>query len=282
MILSNEPEFSPWVIQPSTEEKTFKENVFDYGISNEAPSNEEYLPLDEQNSDEATAFSSELVPDEMDIAEVESTEIVEEEPALVPAEDLYVEPEKVLQYSTEEYVKHGEEEFLKGYNSCLENEKKDFSDKREHLDKLIETIKSESVDLETFYEPLKELLVKSIEEINLTDMKESKKSIENILETLLAEIELEKEKSIKIFLNPSDLVFLKDGSSHQDTELQFRADARLSRGSIRAVMGDSIVESIKESRVAQVVEKILGASSKQIIKRKGPKVRTVKRVEKSK
>jgi len=282
MILSNEPEFSPWVIQPSTEEKTFKENVFDYGISNEAPSNEEYLPLDEQNSDEATAFSSELVPDEMDIAEVESTEIVEEEPALVPAEDLYVEPEKVLQYSTEEYVKHGEEEFLKGYNSCLENEKKDFSDKREHLDKLIETIKSESVDLETFYEPLKELLVKSIEEINLTDMKESKKSIENILETLLAEIELEKEKSIKIFLNPSDLVFLKDGSSHQDTELQFRADARLSRGSIRAVMGDSIVESIKESRVAQVVEKILGASSKQIIKRKGPKARTVKRVEKSK
>lgn len=282
MILSNEPEFSPWVIQPSTEEKTFKENVFDYGISNEAPSNEEYFPLDEQNSDEATAFSSELVPDEMDIAEVESTEIVEEEPALVPAEDLYVEPEKVLQYSTEEYVKHGEEEFLKGYNSCLENEKKDFSDKREHLDKLIETIKSESVDLETFYEPLKELLVKSIEEINLTDMKESKKSIENILETLLAEIELEKEKSIKIFLNPSDLVFLKDGSSHQDTELQFRADARLSRGSIRAVMGDSIVESIKESRVAQVVEKILGASSKQIIKRKGPKARTVKRVEKSK
>ena len=90
MILSNEPEFSPWVIQPSTEEKTFKENVFDYGISNEALSNEEYLPLDEQNSDEATAFSSELVPDEMDIAEVESTEIVEEEPALVPAEDLYV------------------------------------------------------------------------------------------------------------------------------------------------------------------------------------------------
>ena len=282
MILSNEPEFSPWVIQPSTEEKTFKENVFDYGISNEAPSNEEYLPLDEQNSGEATAFSSELVPDEMDIAEVESTEIVEEEPALVPAEDLYVEPEKVLQYSTEEYVKHGEEEFLKGYNSCLENEKKDFSDKREHLDKLIETIKSESVDLETFYEPLKELLVKSIEEINLTDMKESKKSIENILETLLAEIELEKEKSVKIFLNPSDLVFLKDGSNHQDTELQFRADARLSRGSIRAVMGDSIVESIKENRVAEVVEKILGASSKQTSKREAPKARTVKRVEKEK
>ena len=282
MILSNEPEFSPWVIQPSTEEKIFKENVFDYGISNEVISNEETLPLDEQNSDEGAAFSEELVADEMDIAEIESTEIVEEELELVPAEDLYVEPETVLQYSTEEYVKHGEEEFLKGYNSCLENEKKDFSDKREHLDKLIETIKSESVDLETFYEPLKELLVKSIEEINLTDLNESKKSIENILETLLAEIELEKEKSVKIFLNPSDLVFLKDGSNHQDTELQFRADARLSRGSIRAVMGDSIVESIKESRVAEVVEKILGASSKQTSKREAPKARTVKRVEKEK
>jgi hypothetical protein len=282
MTLSNEPEFSPWVIQPSTEEKTFKENVFDYGISNEALSNEESQPLDEQNSDEAAAFSAELEHDEMDAAKVESTEITEEEPVLEPVEDLYVEPEKVLQYSTEEYVKHGEEEFLKGYNSCLENEKKDFSDKREHLDKLIETIKSENVDLETFYEPLKELLVKSIEEINLTDIKESKKSIESILGTLLAEIELEKEKSVKIFLNPSDLVFLKDDSSHQDAELQFRADARLSRGSIRAVMGDSIVESIKENRVAEIVEKILGASSKQTSKRKTSKARTVNRVENEK
>jgi len=282
MTLSNEPEFSPWVIQPSTEEKTFKENVFDYGISNEALSNEESQPLDEQNSDEATAFSAELEHNEMDTAKVESTEITEEEPVLEPVEDLYVEPETVLQYSTEEYVKHGEEEFLKGYNSCLENEKKDFSDKREHLDKLIETIKSENVDLETFYEPLKELLVKSIEEINLTDIKESKKSIENILGTLLAEIELEKEKSVKIFLNPSDLVFLKDDSSHQDAELQFRADARLSRGSIRAVMGDSIVESIKENRVAEIVEKILGASSKQTSKRKTSKARTVNRVENEK
>ena len=282
MTLSNEPEFSPWVIQPSTEEKTFKESVFDYGISNEALSNEESQPLDEQNSDEATAFSAELEHNEMDTAKVESTEITEEEPVLEPVEDLYVEPETVLQYSTEEYVKHGEEEFLKGYNSCLENEKKDFSDKREHLDKLIETIKSENVDLETFYEPLKELLVKSIEEINLTDIKESKKSIENILGTLLAEIELEKEKSVKIFLNPSYLVFLKDDSSHQDAELQFRADARLSRGSIRAVMGDSIVESIKENRVAEIVEKILGASSKQTSKRKTSKARTVNRVENEK
>ena len=282
MTLSNEPEFSPWVIQPSTEEKTFKENVFDYGISNEELPNEENQPLDEQNTEEAAAFSAELEPDEMDTAEVESTEITNEEPALEPVEDLYVEPETVLQYSTEEYVRHGEEEFLKGYNSCLENEQKDFSDKRERLDKLIETIKSENVDLETFYEPLKELLVKSIEEINLTDIKESKKSIENILGTLLAEIELEKEKSVKIFLNPSDLVFLKDGSSHQDADLQFRADARLSRGSIRAVMGDSIVESIKENRVAEVVEKILGASSKQTSKRKGSKAKIIKRVENEK
>jgi len=186
-----------------------------------------------------------------------------------------------LQYSTEEYIKYGEAEFLKEYNSCLENENRDFSDKREHLDKLIETLKSESVDLESFYEPLKELLVKSIQEITLTDMKESKRSVENILATLLAEIELDKEQSVKVFLNPSDLVFLKDGSSHQDSELQFRADARLSRGSIRAVMGDSIIESIKENRVAEVVEKIIGASGKQPNQKKGSKVKAVKRVEKN-
>ena len=281
MTLSNEPEFSPWIIQPSTEEKTFKENVFDYGLSEEVLSKEEGLLPDEENLDEDPTLLPGVESFENQIDQVELSETADEESVPEPVEDLYIEPEKVLQYSTEEYIQYGEAEFLKGYNSCLENENKDFSDKREHLDKLIETLKSESVDLESFYEPLKELLVKSIQEITLTDMKESKKSVENILATLLAEIELDKEQSVKIFLNPSDLVFLKDGLSHQDPELQFRADARLSRGSIRAVMGDSIIESIKENRVAEVVEKILGASGKQPNQKPGSKVKAVKRVEKN-
>lgn len=281
MTLSNEPEFSPWIIQPSTEEKIFKENIFDYGLSEEVLSKEEGLLPDEKNLDEDPTLLPGVESVENQIDEVELSETADEESVSEPVEDLYIEPEKVLQYSTEEYIQYGEAEFLKGYNSCLENENKDFSDKREHLDKLIETLKSESVDLESFYEPLKELLVKSIQEITLTDMKESKRSVENILATLLAEIELDKEQSVKVFLNPSDLVFLKDGSSHQDSELQFRADARLSRGSIRAVMGDSIIESIKENRVAEVVEKILGASGKKPNQKKGSKVRAVKRVEKN-
>ena len=280
MTLSNEPEFSPWIIQPSTEEKTFKENVFDYGLSEEVLSKEEGLLPDEENLDEDPTLLPGVESFENQIDQVELSGTADEESVPEPVEVLYIEPEKVLQYSTEEYIQYGEAEFLKGYNSCLENENRDFSDKREHLDKLIETLKSESVDLESFYEPLKELLVKSIQEITLTDMKESKKSVENILATLLAEIELDKEQSVKIFLNPSDLVFLKDGLSHQDPELQFRADARLSRGSIRAVMGDSIIESIKENRVAEVVEKILGASGKQLNQKKGSKVKAVKRVKK--
>lgn len=279
--LSNEPEFSPWIIQPSTEEKTFKENVFDYGISEEVQSEEEDLLHDAQNLVEDAAVSPEEESTGNQTDEVEVSKIIDEESVTEPVEDLYIEPEKVLQYSTEEYNQYGESEFLKGYNSCLENENRDFSDKREHLDKLIETLKSESVDLESFYEPLKELLVKSIQEITLTDMKESKRSVENILATVLAEIELDKEKSVKIFLNPSDLVFLKDGLYHQDPELQFRADARLSRGSIRAVMGDSIIESIKENRVAEVVEKILGAPGKQPNQKKVPKVKAVKPIEKN-
>ena len=279
--LSNEPEFSPWIIQPSTEEKTFKKNVFDYGISEEGHSEEEDVLPDAQNFDEDAALSPEEESTENQMDEVEVSKTIDEESVTEPVEDLYIEPEKVLQYSTEEYNQYGESEFLKGYNSCLENENRDFSDKREHLDKLIETLKSESVDLESFYEPLKELLVKSIQEITLTDMKESKRSVENILATVLAEIELDKEKSVKIFLNPSDLVFLKDGLYHQDPELQFRADARLSRGSIRAVMGDSIIESIKENRVAEVVEKILGAPGKQPNQKKVSKVKAVKPIEKN-
>jgi hypothetical protein len=46
-------------------------------------------------------------------------------------------------------------------------------------------------------------------------------------------------------------------------------------------MGDSIIESIKENRVAEVVEKILGAPGKQPNQKKISKVKAVKPIEKN-
>ena len=42
-----------------------------------------------------------------------------------------------------------------------------------------------------------------------------------------------------------------------------RDSARLTRGSARAVMGDSIIESMKENRVQQIVDQIMGDTQKK-------------------
>jgi flagellar biosynthesis/type III secretory pathway protein FliH len=60
-------------------------------------------------------------------------------------------------------------------------------------------------------------------------------------------------------VHPSDAVFLRDIKQSEDIEVQIVSDPRLSRGSVRAVMGDAIIESIKEKRIDSIVKLILGS-----------------------
>ena len=45
--------------------------------------------------------------------------------------------------------------------------------------------------------------------------------------------------------------------------MKILSDPRLTPGSARAVMGDSIIESMKENRVQQIVDQIMGDTQKK-------------------
>ena len=215
-------------------------------VSESITANEEH---DGEQFDGTTVHDDEVSMSQSD------TEIREEEETIAP--------ELLPKYTTTEFQEYGEAEYLRGYNSCKENEQLEFSGRLEQLNNLLETIANEHVDLNEFYDPIRELIVSAIKAILQVDLAESEGSISKIVATILKEITLESDGSVRLFLNPSDASILKDFEPDTENSVKILSDARLNRGSARAVMGDSIIESMKENRVQQIVDQIMGDTQKK-------------------
>ena len=257
MILSSTAEFTPWVIQPKKDNQ-FTELANPSRSINEEENKEEVelnvsgnTTTDEQ--DVELLDGSALHDSEVSVSQ-NDTEIREEES--IPAELL-------PKYTTAEFQKYGETEYLRGYNSCKENEQLEFSGRLQQLDNLLATIANEYVDLNDFYDPIRELMISAIKAILQVDLPESEDSISKIVATILKQITLESDASVRLFLNPSDASILKDFDPDTENSVKILSDARLNRGSARAVMGDSIIESMKENRVQQIVDQIMGDTQKK-------------------
>jgi hypothetical protein len=269
MTLSNGAEFIPWIIQTNSEKTFSKRNVTEIenlgkieNIEKHVKWTPAYLP-EEANKEipekENDKLIDSIVVDEAD--EVNEAVEVDE----VEVEEIS-DPELTPTYTPVEYRENAEVEYLRGYNSCKENEKLEFSDRLEQLNILIDTLKKEYVDLSEFYDPIRELVANAIETIMHVELSESKSSISNIVSAILEEMSIEAGGEIRIFLNPNDAVLLKNRKSDSEYPVKILSDHRLTRGSARAVMGDSIIESMKENRVADIVNQILGEKNKKATK----------------
>ena len=99
------------------------------------------------------------------------------------------------------------------------------------------------------------------------DLKESKDSISQVVTTILEEITLESDDSVRLFLSPGDTSLLADFKPNTENPVKILSDPRLATGSARAVMGDSIIESMRENRVQQIVDQIMGETQKKTASR---------------
>ena len=258
MILSNTAEFTPWVIQPKKENQFTEFTNLPRPISSEKHNDEDELKVSESVTVEAQdgeQFEATDLQDNEESVSQNDTEIREIEET--------ISPELIPKYTTAEFREYGEAEYLRGYNSCKENEQLEFSGRLEQLDNLLATISNEYVDLNEFYDPIRELIVSAIKAILQVDLTESEDSISKIVATILKEITLESDGSVRLFLNPNDASILKDFEPDTENSVKILSDARLNPGSARAVMGDSIIESMKENRVQQIVDEIMGDTQKK-------------------
>jgi flagellar biosynthesis/type III secretory pathway protein FliH len=99
-----------------------------------------------------------------------------------------------------------------------------------------------------------------------TGLSESQESIAKIVSSLLEEMEAESNGEVRVFLHPVDAALLKNHSFDSESPIKILSDPRLTRGSVRATMGESIVENMIENRVQHVVEQVLAEGSKRVKK----------------
>ncbi len=227
MILSSTAEFTPWVIQPKKENQFSELTVLSKSINSEKHHDEVELNVSEgitaNEEHDGEQFDGTIVHDDEVSMSQSDTEIREVEETIAP--------ELVPKYTTTEFQEYGEAEYLRGYNSCKENEQLEFSGRLEQLNNLLETIANEHVDLNEFYDPIRELIVSAIKAILEVDLLESEGSISKIVATILKEITLESDGSVRLFLNPSDASILKDFEPDTENSVKILSDARLNRGS---------------------------------------------------
>ena len=68
-------------------------------------------------------------------------------------------------------------------------------------------------------------------------------------------------------MSPRDTSLLADFEPNAENPVKILSDPRLATGSARAVMGDSIIESMRENRVQQIVDQIMGETPKKTASR---------------
>jgi len=285
MILSKSPEFTPWII-PEKSTSQFTPRVVSDNDSmkgfkkwNPLAQNDEAVRLvadshaeeqkfskreEEQQSEEK--LSSEKSEAEQKSSAERALEVSEAASNAENEDSLLIDPDLLPTFTPVEFRAQGEAEYLRGYNACKENESLEFDDRLNQLESLIGNLREQNVDLTGFYDPVRELVASAIETIMATGLSESQDSIAKIVSSLLEEMEAESNGEVRVFLHPVDAALLKNHSFDSESPIKILSDPRLTRGSVRATMGESIVENMIENRVQHVVEQVLAEGSKRVKK----------------
>jgi len=167
-----------------------------------------------------------------------------------------------LEYTQKQLQEYGENQFQLGIAQARETEAAALTESRHRLEALIATLSEQRVDSSSFYEPLKTLLIKSVAAIVHTPLIESRAAVEATLAHLLHEIDKDsdgKPTGVRLFLNPADLALLNETDLVVRADIKLATDESLSRGSLRAMMQDSIIEDLTETRIQQITEQLLSA-----------------------
>ena len=108
-------------------------------------------------------------------------------------------------------------------------------------------------DLSTYYSPMVKLAVAIAEQLVRAELSFSHAAVEGLVRKILAEIEALAEGPVSVWMNPQDLEVARDVLQKEYAHVSFEPDAALSRASVRAVMDDTAIEDIRESRLEHLV-----------------------------
>ena len=264
MILSNRSkpnaseEFVPW-LAPKRDAKP----VFEPGLDAKVATGSFAIETSNQSSPQPesagfTAWKPRSLDDEAALAAAANAGPSE----TVADEAIAEELPDPLEYTQKQLQEYGDNQFQLGIAQARETEAAALTESRHRLEALIATLSEQRVDSSSFYEPLKTLLLKSMGAILHTPLVESRAAVEATLAHLLQEIDKDsdgKPTGVRLFLNPADLALLNETDLVVRADIKLATDESLSRGSLRAMMQDSIIEDLTETRIQQITEQLLSA-----------------------
>ncbi|MDA0895656.1 MAG: FliH/SctL family protein [Proteobacteria bacterium] len=256
--LNASEEFVPW-LAPKRDAKP----VFEPGLDAKVATGSFAIETLNQSSPQPdsagfTAWKPRSLVDEAALAAAANAGLSE----TVADEAIVEELPDPLEYTQKQLQEYGDNQFQLGIAQARETEAAALTESRHRLEALIATLSEQRVDSSSFYEPLKTLLLKSMGAILHTPLVESRAAVEATLAQLLHEIDKDsdgKPTGVRLFLNPADLALLNETDLVIRTEIKLAADESLSRGSLRAMMQDSIIEDLTETRIQQITEQLLSA-----------------------
>lgn len=129
---------------------------------------------------------------------------------------------------------------------------------RAELSAFIDSFREQAADAAKLFEPLKRLSLHLAQELVRGELNLSGDAIGRLVDACLLEIDRRTGRDVVLSLNPADLERWRTHAGTVLDGIETRADASLSRGSVRLSVGETVIEDLIENRLQTLSRQLLG------------------------
>lgn len=197
---------------------------------------------------------------------VDSQTMNEEEPDLAGAMDLEEEVSPLETLSSIQIenspaiqaalIQAREDAFKDGFQQGSQQSDNKYQDALKTAQLLAQNLQAKQDNIGELYDPLKKLALHLAQQLVRGDLALSQHSIQRLVSQAIELIEQQGVGKMVVLLHPSDADAMLDVPDAFSEEIELRADANLSRGSVRVTMGDTVIDDLIESRLQDLADQI--------------------------
>jgi len=169
-----------------------------------------------------------------------------------------IDPNEIAKYSEIELQEFGEQKYLDGKADSEAQLADKYREKEQEISELLEALALEKIDTTALELALRELLVKSIELITRSSIKESKKGLENIIQELVKFAQSSVSEEKLICLSEVDFEKFDSKSLKLPKNIRIKSDPTLNIGDVKIEVEEAALENFYEDRLKKVCFELNG------------------------
>ena len=146
--------------------------------------------------------------------------------------------------------------FEDGFERGTDLAEQQFDTTQQQFLELIESISLAQSDMRTFYEPIKKLAVHLAEQLVRGELTLSTTAIERLIKETIVDLGQQSSDPITVNLNTQDRARLPTNFTEEFPQIDFRADEKISQGSLVLSLGDTAIEDFLEHRLHALADRI--------------------------